>query len=74
MTGGALKGSKCFFHLITFGFNADGTWYYDKNEDEENFQIGIPTRGNDAKLIEHCGVDRGYIRGYGRMFRISGSS
>ena len=24
-TGGALKGSKCFFHLISFGFQADGT-------------------------------------------------
>ena len=39
-TIGSLKGSKCFFHLITFGFNADGTWYYDKNEDEENFHQG----------------------------------
>ena len=27
-TGGALKGSKCFFHLLSFGYHADGTWYY----------------------------------------------
>ncbi len=56
-TGGSLKGSKCFFHLITFGFKADETWYYEKNEDEENFHIGIPTKGEGAELIEHCGVD-----------------
>jgi hypothetical protein len=26
-----------FFHLISFSFNTDGTWYYDKNEEEEHF-------------------------------------
>ncbi len=27
-TGGSLKPSKCFFHLISFEWNEDGTWRY----------------------------------------------
>ena len=56
-TGGALKGSKCFFHLISFGFQADGTWYYEPNEENEQFKIGIPAKDGQAELIEHCGVE-----------------
>ena len=38
-TGGSLKGSKCFFHLILFSFQAEWTWYYEQNEENENFKM-----------------------------------
>ncbi len=36
-SGSALKPSKCFPHLISFSWKPDGTWYYTKNEDNEEF-------------------------------------
>ncbi len=36
-TGGSLKSPKCFFHLISFGYHPDGSWYYEDNEDQEEF-------------------------------------
>ncbi len=53
-TGGALKGSKCFFHLLSFRYHSDGTWYYHANNEDEEFQVGIPVTGNEAELIDHC--------------------
>jgi hypothetical protein len=34
-TGGSLKPSKCFYHLVSFLWKQDGTWEYDKNEDNK---------------------------------------
>jgi hypothetical protein len=31
-TGGALKPGKCFYHLILFSWNPDGTWRYETNK------------------------------------------
>jgi hypothetical protein len=31
-TGGVLKPPKCFYHLILFSWNTDGTWRYDPND------------------------------------------
>lgn len=56
-TGGSLKGAKCFFHLLSFGFHADGTWYYERNEEQEQFHIAIPTSNGETELIEHCRVE-----------------
>jgi hypothetical protein len=36
-SGGALKPAKCFCHLISFTWNPDGTWSYEKNEENEEF-------------------------------------
>jgi hypothetical protein len=30
-TGGSLKPSKCFIHLVSFSWKPDGTWVYDSN-------------------------------------------
>ena len=40
--GGALKPTKCFYHLISFTFKGGGTWSYNNNEDNEEFQVGVP--------------------------------
>ena len=32
-SGGAFKSPKCFYHLISFYWNTDGSWTYEKNED-----------------------------------------
>jgi hypothetical protein len=34
-TGGSLKPSKCFYHLVSFSKKQEGTWEYDKNEDND---------------------------------------
>ncbi len=31
-TSGALKPAKCFYHLISFSWNPDGTWQYESND------------------------------------------
>ena len=31
-TGGSLKPSKCFYHLISFKWKADGSWVYARNK------------------------------------------
>ncbi len=56
-TGGSLKPSKCFYHIISFSWKANGTWVYDKNEEKEDLQLFIPLPGNMTAPIQHCGVD-----------------
>ena len=41
-TGGALKPIKCFFHLISFAWKEDGSWFYENNEEDEEFQAKVP--------------------------------
>ncbi len=55
--GGALKPSTCFYHLISFTWNADGTWKYDLNELEEEYRITVPQADDSNTTIEHLGVD-----------------
>jgi hypothetical protein len=59
-TGGSLKPSKCFYHIISFSWKADGTWVYDKNEDKEDLQLYIPLPNNEMAPIQHCGVDEAH--------------
>jgi uncharacterized protein (UPF0332 family) len=56
-SGGPLKPSKCFFHLISFFWKPDGTWYYTKNEDDEEFRAVVPLADGSFAPIEHLGVD-----------------
>lgn len=56
-TGGSLKPSKCFYHLISFSWKPDGSWVYDMNEENEDLQVMIPLPDGTAAPIEHCGVD-----------------
>ena len=57
-TGGALKSSKCFFHLVSFQWRPDGTWKYDTNENNNEFRITVPTCTWDGSntQIDHHGV------------------
>jgi hypothetical protein len=41
-SGGALKPIKCFYHLISFEWKADGSWVYENNEESEEFQAVVP--------------------------------
>ena len=56
-SGGALKPSKCFYHLISFKFKADGTWAYEDNVGNEEFQAVVPLADGSSAPIEHLGVD-----------------
>jgi hypothetical protein len=55
-TGGSLKPSKCFFHLVSF-WKPDGTWVYDSNEEDEEMQLKIPPPDGSLVPIRHCGVN-----------------
>ena len=56
-TGGSLKPEKCFYHLVSFDWKADGTWKYAKNETAEDFQLVVPLPDNSLEQIEHASVD-----------------
>ncbi len=55
--GGALKPAKCFYHLISFQWMADGTWRYDANHENPDFQIHVLLRNGELAPIEHLSVD-----------------
>ncbi len=56
-TGGSLKLSKCFFHLVSFSWKPDGTWVYDSNEEDEEMKLEIPLSDGSLVPIQHCGVN-----------------
>ena len=41
VSGYAFKQPKCFYHLISFYRNTDGSWIYENNEDVEDFNISV---------------------------------
>jgi hypothetical protein len=57
-SGGALKPSKCFYHLISFKFKGDGTWSYESNETEEELRVVVPLADGGLAEIEHLGVHK----------------
>jgi hypothetical protein len=56
-TGGVLKPSKCFFHLISFKWNEAGVWSYDDNEENEEYRARVPLADGSVGDIEHLGVN-----------------
>ena len=56
-TGGSLKPSKCFYHLISFDWKADGTWSYARNEAPEDLQLWVPQPDDTLASVEHLGVE-----------------
>jgi hypothetical protein len=56
-TGGSLKPSKWFFHLVSFSWKPDGTWVYDSNEEDKEIQLKIPLPDGSLVPIRHCGVN-----------------
>jgi hypothetical protein len=55
-SGGALKPSKCFYHLISFRFKVDGTWAYEDNVGNEEYQAVVPLANGSFAPIEHLSV------------------
>jgi hypothetical protein len=57
-TGGALKPSKCFYHLISFSWKPDGTWKYDQNEKKPALLIMVPLADRSNAPIDHLAVTK----------------
>ena len=72
-TGGALKPVKCFFHLISFTWNEDGSWAYENNEEDDDLQAAVPLADGSAGNIQHLGINEA-IKTLGSMTCPSGSS
>jgi hypothetical protein len=72
-TGGALKPVKCFFHLISFTWNEDGSWAYESNEEDDDLQAAVPLADGSAGNIQHLGINEA-IKTLGSMTCPSGSS
>jgi hypothetical protein len=51
-TGGALKPIKCFYQLISFSWNPNGTQRYEQNENREDFKIVVPLEDGTFSRIE----------------------
>jgi hypothetical protein len=50
-TGRALKPTKCFYQLISFDWNPDGTWRYEQNKNREDYKIvGHLRTGHSLRL------------------------
>jgi hypothetical protein len=71
-SGGSLKPSKCFFHLVSFSWKPDGTWVYDSNEEDEEMQLEIPLPDGSSVPIRLCGVNEAH-KMLGMMTCLSGS-
>ena len=57
-TGGALKPSKCFYHLISFSWKPDGTWKYDQNKKNPALSIMVPLADRSNTPIDHLAVTK----------------
>ena len=55
-TGGALKPSKCFYHMISFRWNQDGCWKYDSTENRGDLGIVVPLANGLHAAIDHLPV------------------
>jgi hypothetical protein len=61
-SGGALKPIKCFYYLVSFQWEPDGSWVYASNEVDENneenieHRISVPTADGTSHYIQHLGV------------------
>ena len=56
-SGRALKPVKCFYYLISFVWDAQERWRYAKNENQNEFQLFVPTVDGNGALIKNLGVD-----------------
>jgi hypothetical protein len=56
-SGGALKPSTCFYPLISFRFKVDGTWAYEDNVGNEEYQAVVPLANGSFAPIGHLSVD-----------------
>ena len=56
-SGVALKPIKCFYHLISFDWKADGSWQYAANEQNEDFDVVVPLPDGSFAPIEHLSVN-----------------
>ncbi len=52
-TAGALKPSKCFFHMISFLWNDNGMWRYDNNDQLLGMRMSVPIADGSTSPIEH---------------------
>jgi hypothetical protein len=55
--GGALKPIKCFYNLISFKWNADGSWAYEDNKEDNEFQAVVPLADGSVGEIQHLGIN-----------------
>ena len=64
---------KCFFHLTSFTWKEDGSWFYANNEEDEEFQAKIPLADGSFGDIQHLGINEP-TKTLGSMICPSGSS
>jgi hypothetical protein len=55
--GGALKPSKCFYQLISFAWNADGSGSYENNNKNPDYRITVPLEDGSYAEIEHLDIN-----------------
>lgn len=60
-TGGALKPEKCFYHLISFGWDRNGAWKYVANEKDNNLAISVQLPDGTCAPIDHLSVDEARV-------------
>lgn len=56
-SGGAYKPIKCFYHLLSFGWKANGDWFYEPNHESEDFDLVVPMPDGSFVTIDHLPAD-----------------
>ena len=72
-TGGVLKPTKCFYHMISFSLKPDGSWKYDFNDKVPELSIFVPLADGTLAPIDHVPVPTP-TKTLGQMTCLMGSS
>jgi hypothetical protein len=56
-SGGSYKPPKCFYHLLSFGWKANGDCYYEANHEIEEYNVVVPMPDGSFAEIDHLPVD-----------------
>lgn len=56
-SGGALKPEKCFFYLLSFGWDRKGKVFYEPNHDNPNYDVKVNLPSGDKASISHLAAD-----------------
>ena len=55
-TGGALKPTKCFYHIISFAWKPDGSWRFNLHETLNDLKLVVPLDNGTLAPINHLTV------------------
>ena len=56
-SGGALKPEKCFYYLLSFGWDRNGKFFYEENHEREEYDITVNLPSGEKAPITHLAAE-----------------